>query len=235
MTLTPVGSHAPAQTEPLQANDAKGKFSFPEVTPGKYKVSAKTQNSWCWAENGEAEFEVGAEDVTELKLTQAGFSMKVESSHAVNGTTELLGGSASDAIEAPIRKGAQEFCLPKPGVYSLTFERACVYFGKKAFEFDTAAPAPVNLRLTHFLTRGSISIDSKTVPNADALAEEIIVSSAPAGSTGAPAEKIPVLLAKKATADDVTVTYEYAKWAAPGEALVLTPAHSSLLFYPRSR
>ncbi|GAQ84160.1 Nodal modulator like protein [Klebsormidium nitens] len=235
VTLSPIGTHAPAQTEHLQPNDPEGKFSFSEITPGNYKVSAKTQNSWCWVNNGEAEFEVGAEDVTGLELTQAGFSMKVESSHAVNGTIELFGGSASDAIHAPIKTGAQEFCLPKPGVYSLSFERACVYFGKKAFEFDTAAPAPINLRLTHFLTRGSISIDSKTVPDADALAEEIYVSSAPAGSAGTAAEKIPVLLARKATGDDVTVVYEYAKWAAPGEALVLTPAHSNLLFYPRSR
>lgn len=237
VSLTPIGTpaHAATQTEKLQADDKDGKFSFLEVTPGKYKLSAKTPKPWCWASGGEKTIEVGAEDLQGLELNQVGFSLRIDSSHDVEGTIELLGGGSSDAIDASIKKGTQEVCLKKPGFYSLTFERACVYFRKTAFEFDTSAPKPIHLQATHFLTRGSISVNSKSVRNENELAGEIHVSSVPAGKSEAAAEKIPVLLAKKASADDGDVVYEYAKWTPPGETLVLTPAHSSLLFYPRSR
>lgn len=225
---------------PLQvsANAKTGIFSFPDVLPGSYSLSAHA-DGLCW-ERPSLAVTVGTEDVASLKVQQKGFELRVSTSHAatLTGTVERAAGEAPGEV-APIAlaPGETRTCLTLSGRYSFAVAPAgaCVEFGATAGErvhFDTAAPQPLTLAASRLRYFGHVDV-SRAALGTGAKPPTVIALRVTDEASGEAHELSAQLASGGAGADPLR--YDYAGYARAGARLSLAPRADTLLFTPGSR
>ena len=232
VVLAPQDQKTPKLTATLEAAAAKGganehhhTFVFRDVLPGRYELQISSTN-WCWKQPS-FKLEVRSEDLGDLAFVQTGFVLALTSSHA---TDAELSSSAAATRVIQVPKGSSHLCLEAPGTYTLV-PKSCYRFEHTSYAFDTAAPAPVSLVVSHFQTRGSIAVShAHSLP--ESLRVHVLSANAAASVIETAHRRRDGDAREQAPGEGV---YDFVAWGKLGESITLRPeTDGQLLFYPRT-
>lgn len=200
-----------------------GAFSFEKILPGTYKLEF-SEDSFCWSEQAPASqtLAVEDEDLTNLKMTQVGFSIK----YAVTSDLKVqigIEGENRKPQTATFSADDREFCFTKRASRVVIKPVSCMTFDQETFVYDFTAPKRLHFTPTHYLVKGQIKFSSATQHSQTKI-------QALAGDETVTLELV------SAGADNL-FTFEHN--LAPDTSFTVTPLptedDSSLLFYPKSQ
>uniref|UniRef100_A0A673CE32 Nodal modulator n=1 Tax=Sphaeramia orbicularis TaxID=375764 RepID=A0A673CE32_9TELE len=248
VTLQPVSRQGERRAVALSGSSDILSFSFPNILPGKYKVSI-SHEEWCWKHKS-MEVEVLDSDVLGVEFRQIGYILRCSLSHAI--TLEFFqdGSKPENVGVYNLSKGVNRFCLSKPGVYKVT-PRSCHQFEQDFYTYDTAQyPHPYRCTASHdchhqcpppMSVRSSIESEPALVlgplrsleeQRLEQQLQEIQLRRQERERRAAEEDTDSPPIQEKP--DELTgpFHYEFSYWARAGEKITVTPSSKELLFYP---
>uniref|UniRef100_A0A673CEK0 Nodal modulator n=1 Tax=Sphaeramia orbicularis TaxID=375764 RepID=A0A673CEK0_9TELE len=240
VTLQPVSRQGERRAVALSGSSDILSFSFPNILPGKYKVSI-SHEEWCWKHKS-MEVEVLDSDVLGVEFRQIGYILRCSLSHAI--TLEFFqdGSKPENVGVYNLSKGVNRFCLSKPGVYKVT-PRSCHQFEQDFYTYDTAqyphpyrctCPPPMSVRSSiesePALVLGPLrSLEEQRL---EQQLQEIQLRRQERERRAAEEDTDSPPIQEKP--DELTgpFHYEFSYWARAGEKITVTPSSKELLFYP---
>ncbi|XP_072165899.1 BOS complex subunit NOMO3-like [Diadema setosum] len=226
---------------PISQQTKQASFVIKDILPGKYAVSA-VQANWCWASTS-LDIEVVDQDIGGLVFQQSGYVLHCHVSHPIQ-LEYALDASPAHKGSFTLNKGANQFCLEKPGSYRL-IPRSCHQFDKEEYSFKTASPSMLTLTAVKHKVSARISTKEPatdiqvTISSGDALEQDVTLgplksikqleeeSKPPAKKSGNDTKE-----SKPAPSLMGPQVYEVTHWARNGEVLEFKPSSGEFLFYP---
>jgi hypothetical protein len=184
-------------------------------------------------------FQVEYEDFTEARLIQSGFLIRLQSSHdavldfQLNSDAKITG-------SVKITAGTNQFCVPKPGTYTLR-PMSCFKFDEETYEFNTAAPSRLHLNAVDYRVSGRIVLDKDSASEAG---ETINLRVRKVNDEAIGQESFQLVeasLSRKNPSGSSQKYFDYSFWASFGDKFEVSPLvtkgphQSSTLYYPKSR
>jgi len=200
----------------IETDQNGGTFTFPNVLPGKYKVSAQ-RKKWCW-DPSSVEVEVKNDNVEDVKFSHSGYYLKTSVSHDIT-LNFTLDNSNETARSLELQKGTNQFCLKKPGTYSLT-PISCYKFEKDIYPYNTAEPKSLDLNVQSY----KLIIGVHTTKVVDDLL--LLIRSK---STGIEEHITAAVVLQENPSE---VYYEALYWGRLNGEFTVTPVSKEILFYP---
>jgi hypothetical protein len=162
--LTPVSGGETVNTGLALAavQEGQASFEFPLLVPGKYVVRMDTKE-WCW-EKDQFEVELVDSDVSDVVFKQRGYFLAVKSTNPVKLENQLQSaGKAAEKVETLEIKndGSAQFCLTKPGIYTIKPISNDFQFERDSYTFATDSihgNGPLNLVATKVKIQGFITV-----------------------------------------------------------------------------
>eukprot|EP00301_Raphidiophrys_heterophryoidea_P007180 c12813_g2_i1.p1 GENE.c12813_g2_i1~~c12813_g2_i1.p1 ORF type:complete len:1188 (+),score=403.83 c12813_g2_i1:50-3613(+) len=213
----------PAFTHGKAVVDSKGLFSFPNVIPGQYTATV-SHPSLCW-DKSTIEIEVGEEDKIDVRFSQKGFVLTVDSTHACELKASLRK-SALTPHSLQISVGSSSHCLLSSGVWDLE-PKSCFRFDQSISAFDTSsAVSTLTLRVKERRVQGRVRVPHSPA-SAASRAVNVHIGVRVNGSDTEEQVRL--------TPTDTFGVLQWEYWAPSGSSLEVFPrADGDVLFYPRS-
>lgn len=196
----------------------ESKFVFLDVLPGKYKVMAQ-RKKWCW-DPSSVEIEVKNADVGNVKFEHSGYYLKCSVSHNIT-LNFTLDNSNETVRSLELKKGTNQFCLKKPGVYLLT-PVSCYKFEKEMYSYNTAQPRSLDLTVQSY----KLILGVRSTKKVEDL--QLVIKSL---STNIE-EKIDS--EETSQVNSTEVFYKALYWGRLNGEFSITPVSKEILFYPDS-
>ena len=206
--------------QPLEVS-ADGSFLFPNLLPGKYKLTVN-RDDWCWKSKS-IDLEITDSDLADVTMDQIGFFLSVSSSHDVD-LTYTLDSSNGDQQQndvLKIRAGSSKHCLSTPGRYVLK-PRSCHVFDPPSFEWSTDKPTLIQLK--------SVRHRVGVVVRSDHRVADLQVT-----ATSSVGEKMALQLDNVSPVSNGDYEHHFIFDAPSGETLEVTAEADSLLFFPSTQ
>jgi len=199
----------------IEVSQTKSLFNFAQVLPGKYKVVAQ-RKKWCW-DPSSVEVQVVDGDVTGLVIDHSGYYLKCTISHNIT-LNFTLEDSNETVGSFELKKGTNQFCLKKPGVYSLT-PSSCYQFEKDVYPYNTAQPKSLELNVQSY--KLIIAVRSlKKVEDLKLLVRSFLTKKE---------ETVTAVVSEDSAGQ---FAYEALFWGRLSEKFSITPVSNEILFYP---
>lgn len=199
----------------IETVGAQSSFTFVDVLPGKYKVVAQ-RKKWCWDPSG-IEVEVVNENVKDVQFIHSGYYLKCTISHNIT-LNFTLENSNETVGSFELKKGTNQFCLKKPGIYSLT-PRSCYRFEKDVYSYNTGEPRSLELNVQLY----KLNLSVRSTRKVDDLKFSLV---SPSNSK----LEIETHLSEQISPD--VFVYEALSWGKLDEEFSISPLSKEILFYP---
>eukprot|EP00271_Cylindrocystis_brebissonii_P022943 TRINITY_DN908_c0_g2_i1.p1 TRINITY_DN908_c0_g2~~TRINITY_DN908_c0_g2_i1.p1 ORF type:complete len:904 (-),score=223.07 TRINITY_DN908_c0_g2_i1:598-3060(-) len=207
------------------------KFTFKQVIPGSYvveienpapKSSGYSGDAWCWEGGNRKVVTVSANDITDIRFVQKGWTLPINCSHNVQTT---IGHDVEAPLYLDIKKGLHANCLPASGEWTMMFMDQCVFFGALLRPYHTDKIEVVELVAKAYLLQGTLNVDTRLYKDGNNLTDYMVPGIF--NESGSPIDqRTYARLRKKANATHPIAEYEYVYWANFGDRLMLKPRHN---------